>query len=60
MPQASGCSAHHDIELLRPGDELHRRVVDDHVAEADAQVLVLLGHPPAGIEEETVTEFLIR
>ena len=58
VSRAHVSGADHDIELLRPRDELHRSVVDDHVAEADAQVLVLLGYPPAGVEEETVAEFL--
>lgn len=46
----------HDVELARLAYELHRRVVDDHVARGDAGALVLLGDVTEGVEEETVTE----
>lgn len=45
----------HDVELLRPGDSLHRSVVDDHVV--DFQGRVVLTDLLDRISEETICEF---
>jgi hypothetical protein len=46
----------HNVELLRLRDELHRRVVDDHVVRGDARRLVLLRNAAERVQEEAVAE----
>lgn len=47
---------HHDVKLVRAADQLHRRIVDDHVIGLDAGALVLLGDATERVEEQTITE----
>ena len=47
---------HDHVKLVRAADELHRRVVDDHVIGLDTRALVLLGDATERVEEQTVTE----
>ena len=45
-----------NVKLLGLGDELHRRVVHNHLVKLDAGRLVLLGDLGARSEEESVSE----
>lgn len=47
----------HDVKLLGTRDQLHGRVVDNHIIELNAMVFVLFGNVTAGAQKETISQF---